>query len=161
MKPPVAYIDVLPTLMGIAGLNDHGGKELDGRDVRDVLAGADVEGPARELYSFVGQKNPEREQVSVMSGGWKLVVIGPPLDRPGSAAASEQLLYRIEEDPFEERNLATDRPHVAERLLEKAHEFRALQPPNPVGSFGVGMEGFEPPPNWRFPEADTTESGGS
>ncbi len=158
---PVAYIDVLPTLMDIAGLNDRGGKELDGRNVRDVLAGADLDGPERDLYSFVGQKNPEREQVSVMSGAWKLVVIGPPLDRPGSARASEQHLYRIEEDPFEERNLAADHPDVAARLLRKARVFRALQPPNPVESFGVGMEGFEPPPNWQFPGADATESVGS
>ena len=149
---PVAYIDVLPTLMGIAGIDDHGGKELDGRNVRDVLAGADPDGPARDLYSFVGQKNPEREQVSVISGDWKLVVIGPPLDLPGSAAASEQLLYRIEDDPFEERNLAADRPGVAARLFDKARVFRALQPPDPVGSFDAGMEGFEPPPNWQFPD---------
>ncbi|MDE2849746.1 MAG: arylsulfatase [Acidobacteriota bacterium] len=161
VKAPVAYIDILPTLMGIAGIDHHGGKKLDGRNVRDVLAGADPDGPARDLFSFVGQKNPEREQVSVMSGAWKLVVIGPPLDRPGSAAASEQLLYRIEEDPFEERNLATDHPDVRARLFEKAREFRALQPPNPVGSFGAGMEGFEPPPNWQFPDADATDLGGS
>ncbi len=161
VKAPVAYIDVLPTLTAIAGLEDHGGKELDGRNVREVLAGSDLDGPARDLYSFVGQKNPAREQVSVMSDAWKLVVIGPPLDRPGSAEASDQLLYRIEEDPFEERDLAADHPDVAARLLVKAREFRALQPPNPAEPFGAGWEGFEPPPNWLFPDADAAESPGS
>ena len=150
VKAPVAYIDVLPTLMGIAGIEDHGGKELDGRNVREVLAGSDLDGPSRDLYSFVGQKNPEREQVSVMSDAWKLVVIGPRLDRPGSAEASEQLLYRIEEDPFEERDVAADHPDVAARLFEKALGFRALQPSNAVTSFSVGQDGFEPPPNWQF-----------
>ena len=152
VNAPVAYIDVLPTLMSVAGLDGHGGRPLDGRNVLEVLAGADPDGPARDLYSFVGQKNPGREQVSVISGAWKLVVIGPPLDRPGSAAASRKLLFRIEEDPFEERDLAADRPDVAARLLDKAREFRALQPPNSVAPFGVGAEGFEPPPNWQFPD---------
>lgn len=161
VKAPVAYIDILPTLMGVAGVGDHGGKQLDGRNVRDVLAAEDLDGPARDLYSFVGQKNPAREQVSVISGDWKLVVIGPALHLPGSAEASEQLLYRIEEDPFEERDLAANHPDVAADLFDKAREFRALQPPNPVGSFGLGMEGFEPPPNWQFPDTDAERPGGS
>ena len=42
VNAPLAYIDVLPTLMGVAGLDDHGGKPLDGLDARGVLTGAAI-----------------------------------------------------------------------------------------------------------------------
>ncbi len=153
IEAPMSYIDVLPTLMGIAGIDDHGGKPLDGVDVGDVLTGAAQAGPERDLYSFIAQLDPEREQVSVTEDEWKLVVVGPPLVREGAAEASRMMLFRLAEDPLEERDVAADHPGLVARLLEKAADFRALQPPNPVAPFLAGREGFKPPPNWQFPAA--------
>ena len=154
IEGPVSYIDVLPTLMGIAGIDDHGGKPLDGQDVVDMLRGEAEAGPERELYSFIAQLDPEREQVSVTEGEWKLVVVGPPLLREGSAEASRKLLFRLDEDPLEERDVAAEQPDLVARLLEKATDFRALQPPNPVAPFFTGREDFQPPPNWQFAEEE-------
>ncbi len=151
---PVAAIDVLPTLMGVVGVDDHGGGELDGVDVLDALTGADPDGePERELYSFVGQKNPARQQVSVTRGEWKLVVIGPSLVDEAAAEASDLMLFRLAEDPWEERDVAAEHPAVVAELLERAVAFRALQPERHVAGFGApGGEGFAPPPDWVFPE---------
>ena len=149
---PLAYIDVLPTLMGIAGIDDHGGKPLDGVDVGDVLTGEAKTGPERDLYSFIAQLDPEREQVSVTEDEWKLVVVGPPLVREGAADASRMMLFRLAEDPLEERDVSAEHPDLVAGLLEKAAGFRALQPPNPVAPFLAGRAGFRPPPNWQFPE---------
>ncbi len=151
VSEPLAYVDVLPTLMRVAGITDHGGKALDGRDVLDTLMG-DTQGLERDVYAFIAQLDPEWEQVSVTEPGWKLVVIGPPLTRPGAAAASTKHLFRIEEDPLEETDLAGGHPEVVARLLERAVAFRSLQPPNPVAPFLEGYEGFRPPPDWQFPE---------
>ena len=140
--------------MGIAGIDDHGGKPLDGQDVVDVLTGEAEAGPERDLYSFIAQLDPEREQVSVTEGEWKLVVVGPPLVREGSAEASRKLLFRLDEDPLEERDVAAEQPDLVARLLEKATDFRALQPPNPVAPFFTGREDFQPPPNWQFAEEE-------
>ena len=150
VSEPLAYVDVLPTLMRVAGITDHGGKALDGRDVLDTLMG-DTQGLERDVFAFIAQLDPEWEQVSVTEPGWKLVVIGPPLTRPGAAAASTKQLFRIEEDLLEETDLADGHPEVVARLLQKVVAFRALQPPNPVAPFLEGYEGFRPPPDWQFP----------
>jgi len=42
---PLAYIDVLPTLMRIVGTDDHGGKKLDGIDALDILTGKQKQHP--------------------------------------------------------------------------------------------------------------------
>ena len=151
IEAPVSYVDVLPTLMGITGIEDHGGRALDGADVGDVLTGEADSGPERDLYSFIAQLDPEREQVSVTEAEWKLVVVGPPLVREGAVDASRTMLFRLAEDPFEERDIAAGHPDLVARLLQKAADFRALQPPNPVAPFFAGREGFKPPPNWQFP----------
>ena len=154
IEAPVAYIDVLPTLMGITGIDDHDGKPLDGLDVGDVLTGEVEAGPERDLYSFIAQLDPEREQVSVTEGEWKLVVVGPPLVREGAVDASRRMLFRLAEDPLEERDVAAEHPDLVARLTEKATAFRALQPPNPVAPFFVGRDEFKPPPNWQFAEEE-------
>ena len=152
IEAPMSYIDVLPTLMGIAGIDDHGGKPLDGVDVGDVLSGEAEASPERDLYSFIAQLDPEREQVSVTEDEWKLVVVGPPLVREGAADMSRTMLFRLTEDSLEERDVSAEHPDLVARLLEKAAEFRALQPPNPVAPIREGREGFKPPPNWQFGE---------
>ena len=145
---PVAYIDVLPTLMRVTGIEDHRGKPLDGVDVLDVLTGerATLE---RDLYSLVG-RTTVRDQVAVLEGDWKLVIIGPYLTEEGAAEASVRQLFRLDEDPLERHDLAADHPEVVARLTEKAIAFRALQPPNPVALYSEGEGMFVPPPNWQF-----------
>jgi arylsulfatase A-like enzyme len=151
VKTPVQYVDVLPTLMGITGVEDHGGEPLDGLDLSGIIRGSEPDvPPERTLFSFIAQLDPEREQVSVTQGDWKLVVIGPPLTRSGSVDASRKLLYRVTADSLEERDVAARFPDVTAQLLAKAVEFRALQPAEHVAPFFDGRESFEPPRNWDF-----------
>ncbi len=55
---PLAYIDVLPTLMRVVGVLDHGGKPLDGVDGLDVMRGK-RERLDRELYSYTGTRGKD------------------------------------------------------------------------------------------------------
>ena len=151
IETPVQYIDLLPTLMGITGIDDHGGKPLDGLDMSGIIMGVNADvAPERDLYSFIAQLDPEREQVSVTEGEWKLVVIGPPLPRPGAAERSRKILFHIASDPLENDDVADEHPEIVARLLAKAADFRALQPANHIAPYREGSEGFIPPPNWDF-----------
>ncbi|MCE2525905.1 MAG: sulfatase-like hydrolase/transferase, partial [Acidimicrobiia bacterium] len=145
---PLAYLDVLPTVMRAAGIPDHGGKPLDGVDVLDVLTGKQ-DALERDLYSYVAVTE-DRDQVAVSEGDWKLVIFGPDLREAGAGEASTRQLFRLDEDPLERRDLARDHPDIVKRLTEKAIAFRSLEPPNPMPSFSVREEGFVPPASWQF-----------
>ena len=145
---PLAYLDVLPTVMRAAGIPDHGGKPLDGVDMLDVLTGK-RDTLERDLYAYVAVTE-DRDQVAVSEGDWKLVIFGPDLREAGAAEASIRQLFRLDEDPLERRDLASDHPDIVQRLTEKAIAFRRLEPPNPMPSFSVREDGFVPPPSWQF-----------
>ena len=148
VSAPVAYIDVLPTLLGIVGMEPPGERPLDGRDVLGVLAGGAADAP-RDLYSYVAVGSGAVEQVAVIEPERKLVVVGPELTQPGAPEASRTLLYAIESDPHELEDVSRDRPETVARMMEKAIAFRALQPPDAVPPYNAGREGFVAPPNWK------------
>ncbi|MDA2938027.1 sulfatase-like hydrolase/transferase [Acidobacteria bacterium AH-259-A15] len=148
---PLAYIDVLPTIMRIVGVQDHGGKPLDGLDVFDVLTGR-VQDLRRELYSYIGAEGEATEQVMYMTPEWKLVVLGPNVADPkADDSKRKNLLFRIEEDPLEKTDLAAKHPRLVERMFEKVRAFRALQPEDAVAPYAEGREGFTAPKDWRIP----------
>ena len=147
---PTAYIDVLPTLMQIAGIEQHGGKPLDGVAIAALLTGDGIAAD-RDIYSYIGQGGEDTEQITLIEPQWKLVVIGRTLADPSPAAVREIHLFRIAEDPYEEKNLAGDHPEVVERMLQKLRAFRALQPANGVPPYGQRPADFVPPKEWRIP----------
>ena len=113
---PTASIDVLPTLMQIAGVEQHGGKPLDGLGLADFLTGKG-EAAQRDLYSYIGQSGEDNEQITLIEPQWKLVVIGRTLTDPNPPAVREIHLFRIVEDTCEEKNLAAYHPEVVSSML--------------------------------------------
>lgn len=109
----VSSLDLLPTLLGCAGIPLPPG--LDGCDLRDEAAirtrpavfgacythdAVDLDVPARNLRWRWG-----------ISAGWKLI-LPDPLNEPMATAE----LFRIVDDPLEQRDLATTHPAQVERL---------------------------------------------
>ena len=151
LSAPLAFVDVLPTLMRILDIQDHGGKPLDGIDALDLLTGAEDE-VDREIYSYTGAGGEETEQVSYTDGEWKLMVTGPSLaDRRADSNRRKILLFQILEDPNETTNLANRRPDVASKMLVQAKKFRELQPPDGLPPYDEGREGFVAPKEWLMP----------
>ena len=149
---PLAYIDVLPTLMRIAGLDDHGGKPLDGRDMLGVLTGQE-HAEERALYSYIGQQGEDDEQIALTEGAWKLVVTGPNLaDASADRGLRDTHLFRIVEDPYEANDLAGKHPEVVRRMYEKLERFRALQPADAVPPYNFREGRFTAPKEWKIPE---------
>ncbi len=150
IEEPIANIDILPTLMRVAGIREHGGKPLDGLDVLDVWKG-NSRTLERELFNYIGQTGPDTEQISYMTNDWKLVVLGPVVtDETADDTLRRRLLFRISEDPFEEHDVIGEHPDIATEMYEKILEFRALQPADAVVPYQVGREGFKAPKMWEM-----------
>ncbi len=148
---PLACVDVLPTLMRITGVEDHGGKPLDGLDVLDLLTGAEAR-LDRDVYSYIGQSGESNERITLIEPEWKLLVIGPNVADPAADASKrEMLLFRIVDDPYEERNVLHAHPEVVKRMLGKLEAFRALQPADGIPPYNYREGPFQAPKEWQIP----------
>jgi arylsulfatase B len=100
----IAYIDIIPTLLGIAGGNYP--DDLDGIDVWDAIKG----NPLPERYIFLGN-------TGIVSKEWKM---------------NQGELFRIEEDMEEKNNVADQHPEVVSKLEALLVEFHKMRPDAPV-----------------------------
>lgn len=148
---PIAYIDVLPTLLSLAGTTPAraGCKDIDGLDVNPVLSGRAQSMPDRCLYFYYGQDGPATEMISVICDRWKLVISGPDITN-GVTAENGLVLYDIRRDPNETQDVAADHRDVVQRLARKLVDFRRLQIPNAIAPYQVKVEGFVPPKEWKI-----------
>ncbi|MBK1882587.1 sulfatase-like hydrolase/transferase [Luteolibacter pohnpeiensis] len=151
IEQPMAFIDVLPTVMA---LTDHtpesaGCKPLDGVDLNPVLTGKTAELPARDLYFYHGQTGEDSETIAIHSGPWKLIVNGPSL--AGDISGKHQIrLFKLAKDPNEKQELSEENPEVVERLMKKLVTFRKLQPADAIPPYDVGKKGFVAPKDWKI-----------
>jgi arylsulfatase B len=156
VETPIINLDVMPTVLRACGAAAAGAdRPLDGRDVLDVLAGKPATGPlaSRDLYFFDGQAGLDREQLAVTTGdGWKLVVVGPDVRRPGRWKTPEHRteLFRLSTDPLEKTDLAAKEPRRVEELARKLVEFRKSEPHgSSMAPVNRKPPRFQPPARWR------------
>jgi arylsulfatase A-like enzyme len=127
VEEPVQLIDVMPTLVELAGLRMPEGAQ--GQSLRPLLAppvdGVRAEGWKRrpvvaEKQPMGGAEHPgASESYAIIEDGWKLIhnVARPP-DRP------ELELFDFLKDPLDQRNLAAEHPERVERLARALGAWR-------------------------------------
>jgi len=162
-------IDVLPTLVNLAGGKPPADRVIDGRDIFPLMSSEGARSPHEAIFCMSG---PELR--TVRSGRWKLHVRAPapggayledaskwvdprgpdgltiiaqheqsrPNQYPGvrtGDAAKPMMLFDLENDPSEQRDVAAQNPEVVQRL--KAYfdkmdaEAKAIaRPPRPPGA---------------------------
>ncbi len=149
MTQPTAFIDVMPTLLSLAGVtpDDAGCKPLDGFDLSPLLSGGVRELPTRDLYFYHGQSGEDQEPTAIIADNWKLVVKGPSLVN-GMKPEHEVSLFRITSDPNESLDVATENLPIVNALSQRLIEFRRLQPSDGVPPYPEGKKGFVTPKNW-------------
>jgi len=112
---PVSEIDVLPTLVKLAGGEVPAGRVIDGRDIWPLLAGQTKESPHEALFYF---KSNQLE--AVRSGPWKLAIVhqggGMGKDKGKAAQPFTPTLYNLDTDIGETTDVAAQHPDVVKRL---------------------------------------------
>ncbi|MGK6352453.1 arylsulfatase [Parapedobacter sp. DT-150] len=141
LKQVTGYIDVVPTLREIAGSDEKLPAALDGVSIWSVLSGA-RETIDREFYLGYG--------TLVTGNRWKVVKAdagNAKMDHP------EDLLFDIQADPREQRDLKQAYPAIYRKLLQRVTEvYDEIHPGFTVAPFGQGREGFTAPPEWKIKE---------
>ncbi|HPD31815.1 MAG TPA: arylsulfatase [Phycisphaerae bacterium] len=115
-----AHIDILPTLLEACGLPVPNGLKLDGRSILPLLEGRQVDWPDRTLFiqTHRGDVPILYHHFMARNQDWKLVNASG-FAHEEWAGPPQFELYRIVEDPREEKNLAAERPEVVEQLKKE------------------------------------------
>ncbi|MCG8390128.1 MAG: sulfatase [Cytophagales bacterium] len=149
IKEPMASIDIVPTLLKVAGVNVPGQAKWDGHDMMPVLTQS-TKTPHEAIYGMF-----HHEVYVVRSGPWKLhlktqthtpdymdenwvdprgpdgvTILGPcaqPLSDqfPGlltGDSPQSNMLFNLETDPGEQRNVADEHPKVVRKLTKMYNE---------------------------------------
>lgn len=102
-------LDLMPTVLELAGISPPDGRQLDGMSLVPLLLDGKSLGE-RALFWQHGPRSAMRD------GPWKLVV-GPPRE-PGLA------LYHLGDDPGEQRDLAAEHPDRVTRMAAAIEQWR-------------------------------------
>ncbi|MFZ1936158.1 MAG: sulfatase [Thermoguttaceae bacterium] len=128
----ISEIDVLPTLVKLAGGEVPADRKIDGKDVWPLLAGRTSVSPHEALYYFNGN-----QLQAVRAGRWKLAITPQGTGLPKGAAQPVKhtgpRLYNLDNDIGELKDVAAQHPDVVERL-EKLMEHIGAD----LGAAGTG-----------------------
>lgn len=109
-KDVVITLDVMPTILALAGIEVPSGHQLDGKNLVPHLTEGTSIG---ERTLFWGHGNSR----AVRSGPWKLVVNAPGQKQPG--------LFHLDQDLAEKSDLATQEPERVKKMLAALKDWEA------------------------------------
>lgn len=107
-------MDVLPTLVGLAGGAPPADRKIDGKDIWPLLSGQTKQSPHQALYYF----NSNRLE-AVRSGRWKLAILPQRLGKANQEqpiGGDAPRLYNLDTDIGETTDVAAEHPDVVTRL---------------------------------------------
>jgi len=113
---PGITLDIMPTLLSLAGVEPPADRPLDGMDLSPVLL-KQQHLPERPLY-WASLGNGGQRAEAMRDGPWKLVV-NHPKARKGSFENEQVELYRLDRDPSEQTDLADKEADQASAMLKQ------------------------------------------
>ena len=91
------------------------------------------------------------EKITLIEPKWKLVINGPKItDDSVNNSQRNVLLFQIDSDPNERKDVSGQHPDVVKRMITKLKKFRALQPSNAVPAYNKRDPNFKAPKEWRI-----------
>lgn len=117
-------IDLLPTLVNLAGGTLAAERVIDGRDITPLLLGETTAAPREAHYYFAGYTLQ-----AVRQGPWKLAIT-PQTETMGKGVAADAAgpgprLYNLDDEIGEQTNLAAQHPDIVQRLQDLAAKMNA------------------------------------
>ena len=118
-------IDLVPSLLKIAGIDDKPKSGFDGEALPDVLLGKQSGGRIKPLYF---RRPPDRDKfygvedcpdLAIRTGQWKLLC---------EYDGSDAMLYDLKNDPGETKNLASKNPKLVKELTEQLTKWHLSMP---------------------------------
>jgi len=142
----MGYIDVMPTLKKIVGLDEEAVNPFDGLDVSNAMRGEETL-PDRSWFTYFDQNEDHREKLAVNYDAFKLVVHrSAPDGEPTNSTDVE--LFAIREDSQEADNRVALEGERGDGLLAEIDNFLSLKHPNQIERFYVGKKTFVAPKDW-------------
>jgi len=121
----LTVMDLFPTLAAAAGVKPGNRLPFDGRNMWPAMEQGRL--TRREEDIFFGSASDAAFNYAVFHGGWKLV---RQISRKSQAATN--MLFRVEQDPSEENDLAAKNPDLVKDLAAHVDRWRALYPPDGI-----------------------------
>jgi arylsulfatase A len=121
-------IDLLPTIVKLAGGSVPTDRKIDGADIAPLLLGQSTQSPRAAQFYFDGNRLE-----AVRSGPWKLAIVRQQERTRASGEAKPPTpkepftpkLYNLDSDIGETKDVAADHPDVVERLQKLVAEMDA------------------------------------
>ena len=131
----MGFVDVMPTLLEIAGIKGKPENPYDGISMLSILTGKKQE-IDRNLYLGSG---------AIVNNNWKLIKAAsnnPKMD------LKEDHFFHISTDPSEKLNVRHENPELYAKLKIELERFDAIKPSVSVPPYGEGRKGFVAPKEW-------------
>jgi arylsulfatase B len=135
----MGYVDVMPTLLEIAGIKTAPKNPLDGISMVPVLTGKKQE-IDRNFYLGSG---------AIINNQWKLIAAS---DLNPRMKLQEDHLFQIVKDPSEKQNVAKENPKIHQELKAQLTKYDGIKSSVQVAPFGAGRKGFKAPKEWVIKE---------
>jgi len=117
IEQPLAHIDVLPTFLDLCGIQPREEKPVDGRSFRSLLSDPSADWPDRNLY-FQWHRGdfPELFRACAARGPRYKMTQANGVEEGGKEYEQVFELYDLQEDPYELKDLAKEKPEILEEL---------------------------------------------
>lgn len=130
---PGITLDIMPTMLSIAGVEPPVTRALDGVDLSPLLLKQERLSE-RPLY-WASLSNGGNRAEAMRDGSWKLVV-NHPKARKGSFENEQVELYRLDQDPSEKNDLAGKEVEQASVMLKQLKDWYADTQKNATPQLG-------------------------
>jgi len=140
-----SVMDVFPTVAAAASLELNTAAPMDGRNLWPILHDGASGGEAPPLFFASEIPLPGLIHLALIDPPWKLVQI---VNEGQTETTVRSLLFRIIEDPNEEKNLAAEHPEIVQALGDRIRAWRSQHPMAGTRGTLVAHPGWVAPHDW-------------